>query len=188
MQKEASESTPTKHFWNKPRPHLIPIFVLRFAHDSLDARLTFKHGDRAGHSVTLHDVVPNRLNGVSTAINTWEDGDMIVAEDMPWSEPNSIADYTKLIELAAPWFADDAVYSCGLKQVDVQGVLAELEAGISSRDIIEDGSIETWDFTILVHLLLFNTVWGGWFVSRNRQWCINKLRDIRNTSVCHAYF
>ena len=146
--------------------------------------MTFKHGDRAGHSVTLHDVVPNRLNGVSTAINTWEDGDMIVAEDMPWSEPNSIADYTKLIELAVPWFADDAVYNCGLKEVDVQGVLAELEAGISSRDIIEDGSIETWDFTILVHLLLFNTVWGGWFVSRNRrQWCINKLRDIRSTSV-----
>ena len=44
-------------------------------------------------------------------------------------------------------------------------------------------SIETWDITILVHLLLFNTVWGGWFVSRKRQWCINKLRDIRSTSV-----
>ena len=69
--------------------------------------------------------------------------------------------------------------SCGcLRETEVPSVREEL----SSRcDVaaIEYGNIHDLDFSILVHLLLDNSVWGGWFIPRYVQAWIAELRNMR---------
>ena len=63
--------------------------------------------------------------------------------------------------------------------------LAEL-ACVCSRNLIKQDKIEDWDFSILTHLLLFNSVWGGWLIPQNKQCCTNELRSIRNSCIRHS--
>ena len=71
-----------------------------------------------------------------------------------------------------------------LREMHVPGVLEELE-GVCGKASIVGGDLQKWDLSTLTHLLLFNTVWGGWFISTHAQSCLNELRTVRNTAICH---
>jgi len=92
--------------------------------------------------------------------------------------------FTKVrIQLESPWQSDDIRRGC-LQVKYVPDVCEELSGVVDIRTIREK-SMETWDFTVLAHILAYNEIWGWLLTDEDDRWFINQLRLHRN-SICHA--
>ena len=80
-----------------------------------------------------------------------------------WSTPDEDMLQLKVVELTTPW-QDNTLRRMRLDEIYAPSTLAEL-ACVYSRYLVEQGKNEDWDFSILTHLLLFNSVGRGWFIS-----------------------
>ena len=82
--------------------------------------------------------------------------------------------FTKVrIQSESPWQSDD-IRRGGLQVKYVPAVSEEL-CGVVDIRIIREESIETWDFTVLAHILAYNDIWGWLLTNVNDRWFINQL-------------